>query len=259
MANDDSNKLLPGDNPRETLEGHRERGPKRYSYTASDLAEASKYSPLSTFPNLDKSDLTSVAVHVVRGVQRKIQPREPTDEELDTWVLCTREQWDARYPKFYMYECAMCDGILTYAGLCSAHGGPKAPPTSLIKGYYNIRLGNRNVPIHRIIAGAPTGMSTHHKDRNKLNNRAENLEVLTKEVHYFIHTGRGAAPTAPEECELPPEGWECSREKGHDGPCAASMCDLCYKPNVACPRHQTKYTPKCLCGHAEWCSVCTSY
>lgn len=22
-------------------------------------------------------------------------------------------------------------------------------------------------------------------------------------------------------CELPPEGWWCSREPGHDGPCAA--------------------------------------
>jgi hypothetical protein len=24
-----------------------------------------------------------------------------------------------------------------------------------------------------------------------------------------------------ERCDVPPEGWWCSREKGHDGPCAA--------------------------------------
>lgn len=24
------------------------------------------------------------------------------------------------------------------------------------------------------------------------------------------------------KCELPPKGWECSRTKGHDGPCAAT-------------------------------------
>jgi len=241
MVNDDSNKLLPGDNPRETLEGHKERGPKRYSYTASDIAEASKYSALSTFPNLDKGDLTSVAVHVVRGVQRGIQPMELTDEELDAYVLCTREQWDARYPKFELYECGMCDGLLTYAGLCSAHGGPKASPTCLLKGYYNIRLGKRYVPIHRIIAGTPTGMSTHHKDRNRLNNRADNLQVLTKEEHYFIHTGRGVGSALDEfkDCELPPSGWVCSRARNHEGPCAASPCGPCNKLNVTCPKHQS--------------------
>lgn len=25
-----------------------------------------------------------------------------------------------------------------------------------------------------------------------------------------------------EQCDRPPEGWECSRPKGHNGPCAAS-------------------------------------
>jgi hypothetical protein len=24
-------------------------------------------------------------------------------------------------------------------------------------------------------------------------------------------------------CRIPPEGWMCSREQGHDGPCAASV------------------------------------
>ena len=36
---------------------------------------------------------------------------------------------------------------------------------------------------------------------------------------------RGLANVArspePEHCGLPPEGWTCSRERGHPGPCAA--------------------------------------
>lgn len=26
-----------------------------------------------------------------------------------------------------------------------------------------------------------------------------------------------------EQCELPPEGWSCSRPKGHPGPCSATV------------------------------------
>lgn len=26
-----------------------------------------------------------------------------------------------------------------------------------------------------------------------------------------------------DECTLPPDGWECSRNPGHKGPCAASL------------------------------------
>ena len=29
-----------------------------------------------------------------------------------------------------------------------------------------------------------------------------------------------AAPE-PESCTVPPEGWYCTRQKGHEGPCAA--------------------------------------
>lgn len=30
-----------------------------------------------------------------------------------------------------------------------------------------------------------------------------------------------AVSQRPNPCDLPPEGWTCSRGKGHDGPCAA--------------------------------------
>lgn len=32
------------------------------------------------------------------------------------------------------------------------------------------------------------------------------------------------------ECQIPPEGWVCSREEGHEGPCAASP-DTCCAPH----------------------------
>lgn len=31
-----------------------------------------------------------------------------------------------------------------------------------------------------------------------------------------------ALPAAPSRCNVPPEGWECSRAAGHEGPCAAT-------------------------------------
>jgi len=30
-----------------------------------------------------------------------------------------------------------------------------------------------------------------------------------------------AGATKAESCDVPPEGWYCTRPKGHDGPCAA--------------------------------------
>lgn len=30
----------------------------------------------------------------------------------------------------------------------------------------------------------------------------------------------------PSACAIPPEGWECSRGAGHEGPCAASPAEL---------------------------------
>lgn len=29
------------------------------------------------------------------------------------------------------------------------------------------------------------------------------------------------ASDSPQQCDLPPNGWWCSRARGHDGPCAA--------------------------------------
>lgn len=47
----------------------------------------------------------------------------------------------------------------------------------------------------------------------------------TPEYHNtgHAHIGPVARPLPPKEqnrCRLPPEGWKCTREKGHTGPCA---------------------------------------
>lgn len=38
--------------------------------------------------------------------------------------------------------------------------------------------------------------------------------------HRFI-----ADDTTVTQCTVPPDGWECSREIGHEGPCAARLTD----------------------------------
>lgn len=32
--------------------------------------------------------------------------------------------------------------------------------------------------------------------------------------------------TAPTECQVPPAGWRCTRDPGHEGPCAAWPVDI---------------------------------
>lgn len=45
----------------------------------------------------------------------------------------------------------------------------------------------RSSLLHLIISDAPKGITTHHKDENKLNNRRHNLELLTRSEHMKRH------------------------------------------------------------------------
>lgn len=47
------------------------------------------------------------------------------------------------------------------------------------------------------------------------------VDLDATEQRGFIR-GLKAEQAASAVCDVPPEGWSCSREKGHDGPCAAS-------------------------------------
>ncbi len=68
--------LFPGQNPRRALPKHRERGPKRWSYTYADIAKAAGLS-VGTVKNykklgrLDPSDLASVAHLICRENRRE--------------------------------------------------------------------------------------------------------------------------------------------------------------------------------------------
>lgn len=47
------------------------------------------------------------------------------------------------------------------------------------------------------------------------------VEVFKEELRRIqLRKLSGSAPGGIE-CQLPPEGWRCTREAGHDGPCAA--------------------------------------
>lgn len=60
------------------------------------------------------------------------------------------------------------------------------------EGYVILRKGNHLAKLHRIIAeklygNIPPGWHVHHKDGNKLNNKASNLEVIDHKTHVQRH------------------------------------------------------------------------
>lgn len=62
--------------------------------------------------------------------------------------------------------------------------------------FYAVREANgMRVYMHREVAGAPTGLFVHHMNGNTLDNRRDNLAVLTNAEHVTLHhkltNGRG--------------------------------------------------------------------
>lgn len=50
-------------------------------------------------------------------------------------------------------------------------------------GYVSCRYGT----LHRLLMGSPKGKHIHHKNLNKLDNRKQNLQVLSPKKHLQIH------------------------------------------------------------------------
>ena len=71
-------------------------------------------------------------------------------------------------------------------------------------GYREVKTSRRHIPVHRAVALAwvdnPGGLSdVNHKDGNKANNRACNLEWCTRgeNIRHALDTGLHAAPETP--------------------------------------------------------------
>lgn len=59
--------------------------------------------------------------------------------------------------------------------------------------------------MHRLVMGSPRGMEVHHKNRNTLDNREENLEI----VDAGTHRRRERAARITKYCEPKPEPGCC--------------------------------------------------
>ena len=50
------------------------------------------------------------------------------------------------------------------------------------------------------------------------------------DVKEFVTLPNGLVTVVAKPCEVPPEGWACSRDRGHKGPCAATQYDMTTYP-----------------------------
>jgi len=173
--------LQRGENPRNALSRHQERGPKRYEYTVEDVSMVTGYA-ISTLRQSRVDSLTEVVHLALRRLRRNREPVVPND--LTEIQLA---DWENRWPRFEMYRCSVpgCPNRVLVSDLCEEHGHPAVRMGT--GGYFVVRFGPSDwVPFHRLILQPAKGMHTHHIDLNKWNNRLENLVELTFAEHFKI-------------------------------------------------------------------------
>jgi len=49
----------------------------------------------------------------------------------------------------------------------------------------------KTIRMHRFLTGCPQGYEVHHKNKDSLDNRMENLLVVTPKMHRWIHSNNG--------------------------------------------------------------------
>lgn len=178
------NALQPGQNPRDCLPCHRERGSESIIISNDDLRTLAhtKLGRISV-----RQPLEVIISSVVRLWERRNRILDPSDTDLfsESELLL----WDRRYPRVELYRCIFpgCATIQLSRGLCRIHCGSVQGLSLNEKRYMCIRTGNRQIPLHQVIANPPKGMHVHHIDLNKWNNHPDNLAILTQDEHWEIH------------------------------------------------------------------------
>ena len=195
---------IPEDaNPRNYFTSHKERGPKKFTYTFEDLARASKceMSYVRGTRRYNPARLVSVAGWILRGLGKKSELASPEQvvERFCGWRDDSEkrrriERWEARWPRVKAFLCARyredsrCEEILLFPGLCKEHGGTQRSSMKMDgKGYFVVLTEDKYIPFHRFMIDCPVGMDVHHIDFNKWNNRRENLKPMLHEDHLRLH------------------------------------------------------------------------
>ena len=75
---------------------------------------------------------------------------------------------------------AGCARVLLARGACARHGGSASPLQFIGESLaIGVRVGERLVPLHRLMLGEPRGVQVHHRDGNVWNNNPTNLLPLS--------------------------------------------------------------------------------
>lgn len=187
--------LKPGQNPRQALARHAERGPVEFRYHLPELAEVTglKVSTLKDHPILRYArsrDLRSVALFAVSRLLPRLRPltaAEAFEDERET------AQWGGRWPLLQVYGCPVpgCASLALGGPLCFAHGSRGWRFSSGSGAPFELWLGDRWVAFHRWMLDEPRGFDVVHRDGNPWNNRPGNLEAVKSRP-----TFSGAKPAA---------------------------------------------------------------
>ncbi len=100
---------------------------------------------------------------------------------------CEKQRWVAHKRAS---TCKVCAGKQSYVAPSVPRRDKRMPGDGYItsQGYHLVYRDGRYIPAHRIVAGEiPENHVVHHIDGNKINNKPENLIVLSKKDHRETH------------------------------------------------------------------------
>ena len=102
------------------------------------------------------------------------------------------EEWKPIENTNGKYFISNCGRVKSYCG----YNAIILQPYKQSYGYLEVKINNKNYKIHQLVAfafcenrykGTEIKTEIHHKNRNRTDNRAENLEILSIEEHHKEH------------------------------------------------------------------------